>query len=65
MKWTSVVAFCLFKFKGNLAYEAVGNYPAEDFFSVDQSSGRVSLIRDLKTDPSGLQTYTVSIFALG
>ena len=64
MKWTSLIC-SFFKFKGNLTYEAVGNYPAEDYFSVDQSSGRVSLIRDLKTDPSGLQTYTVSIFALG
>lgn len=47
--------------KGNLTYESIGMYPAEDYFSVDPSSGRVSLIRDLKSDPSGLQTYTLRV----
>lgn len=45
-----------------MTYESIGMYPAEDYFSVDPSSGTVSLIRDLKSDPSGLQTYTVRTY---
>ncbi|XP_062579030.1 protocadherin Fat 3-like [Saccostrea cucullata] len=49
--------------KGDLTYEAIGMYPAEDYFSVNSSTGAVRLIRDLKTDPSGLTTYTLRVVA--
>ncbi|XP_062607122.1 protocadherin Fat 4-like, partial [Saccostrea cucullata] len=49
--------------QGDLTYEAIGMYPAEDYFSVNSSTGAVRLIRDLKTDPSGLTTYTLRVVA--
>ncbi|KAK3745550.1 hypothetical protein RRG08_040225, partial [Elysia crispata] len=48
---------------GNIRYEAVGNYPARSFFSVDAVSGVVTLTGDLINDPNKLTQYTLRVCA--
>lgn len=56
----SNVSWSFYLFQGNLRYELVGIYPAQDFFAVDPSSGEVSVIRNLTTDNFETMQYTVS-----
>ncbi|GFN79862.1 protocadherin fat 4 [Plakobranchus ocellatus] len=48
---------------GQIRYEAVGVYPAQSFFSVDESTGAISLTGDLRNDPLKLTQYTLRICA--
>lgn len=43
---------------GDIVYRVTGVVPAPTYFSVDESSGEITLVRDLTTDRSAM--YTVS-----
>ncbi len=49
---------CLFQ--GQMIYEAIGLYPAELYFTVEENSGQIKVIENIKEDPLRLSSYTVS-----
>ena len=48
--------------QGDLIYEIIGDYPGPDFFAIDESSGKLTLIQDLKADSLRSDKYLVSVF---
>ncbi|XP_041364043.1 protocadherin Fat 4-like [Gigantopelta aegis] len=48
---------------GRLHYESVGVYPATTFFTVNELTGNVYLVRSLLTDSLLLRSYTLKIVA--
>ena len=55
-----LIAICTFFLQSNLQYQILGQYPAPDFFSIDQSTGVIYISRDLRLDSLQLATYNVS-----
>ena len=49
-----------FSFQGDLRYSIVGDYPAPNFFKINQNDGRIFLSSDLKNDSLKLTNYNVS-----
>ncbi|KAH9514461.1 hypothetical protein Btru_025318 [Bulinus truncatus] len=49
--------------KGYIQYELVGLYPAQSYFSVNSTTGDISLIRSLMLDPLSQSSYTLRIEA--
>ena len=37
----------------------IGDYPSESLFTINSTTGRISLARDIKADPEQLSSYTV------
>ena len=50
-------SFC----QGDLVYAITGNYPAQDFFGINERDGRISVIKNLKEDVARANQYTVSL----
>ncbi|XP_060080745.1 protocadherin Fat 4-like, partial [Ylistrum balloti] len=48
---------------GEIMYETVGDYPAQSFFGVNNKSGEVTIIRDLRQDGLNLLSYTLKVVA--
>ncbi|KAL5018741.1 hypothetical protein ScPMuIL_004463 [Solemya velum] len=48
---------------GQIVYEVVGNYPAQSFFRVDNTTGEIFISRDIRTDPQRLRFYNLRINA--
>ena len=44
-------------------YAITGNYPAQDFFGINERDGRISVIKNLKEDVARANQYIVSLFA--
>ena len=51
--------------KGSLLFEIVGLYPAQSFFSINASTGSVSVATDLRLDSLEAQQYIVGSNAFG
>ncbi|CAG5130538.1 unnamed protein product, partial [Candidula unifasciata] len=49
--------------EGQIVYQLTGVYPSPSFFSVNSSTGQISLISSLVTDPLNMSTYTLTIIA--
>lgn len=43
-----------------MVYEAIGVYPAPDYFAVESTNGTITVKRDVRNDVLNLGTYTVS-----
>ena len=50
--------------KGRIFYEVLGDYPAPSFFNVDNTTGEVRVVQDLRTDNLRLGSYTVSVIIM-
>ena len=48
---------------GTIFYEVTGEYPAPDFFEIDQTGGQVRITRDLSLDSLQLNSYTLMLKA--
>ncbi|KAJ8319080.1 hypothetical protein KUTeg_004171 [Tegillarca granosa] len=48
---------------GSIFYMMDGFYPAESLFSIDNTTGEIRLIKDLKTDSSQLPSYRLQLIA--
>ncbi|KAK3089813.1 hypothetical protein FSP39_006721 [Pinctada imbricata] len=49
--------------RGRIAYEAIGVYPAQSFFTVDNVDGRIRLIQTLANDGLYRTSYTLRVIA--
>ena len=47
--------------QGRIYYESVGDYPAQSFFRVQNTSGAINVIQDLRQDNLRLSSYLVRI----
>lgn len=54
-----VVVYCQ---QGRITYAAQGYYPADAFFTVNETSGVITLTKSLTSDPDLLQSYRVRYF---
>ena len=45
-------------------YAITGNYPAQDFFGINERDGRISVIKNLKEDVARANQYVVSYFCV-
>lgn len=45
--------------QGRIYYESVGDYPAQSFFRVQNTSGAINVIQDLRQDNLRLNSYLV------
>ena len=50
--------------RGQIVYEVVGEYPGDNFFGVNSTTGQVYIITNLMDDALARSLYTVSIFHL-
>ena len=50
----------LFHFQGELVYAIIGDYPAPDFFAVNEKNGEITVTQDLKMDSLRSGIYVVS-----
>lgn len=46
-------------FQGRIYYESIGDYPAQSFFVVQNTSGAISVTQDLRQDNLRLNSYLV------
>ncbi|VDH99244.1 protocadherin Fat 4, partial [Mytilus galloprovincialis] len=49
--------------KGSMVYEAIGVYPAPDYFTVESTNGTITVKRDVRNDVLNLETYTLKVVA--
>lgn len=49
-------------FQGSLVYESIGLYPAQSFFTVNRTTGLITLTQSLKNDGFARDTYTVNLY---
>ncbi len=47
-----------------MRYKITGEYPAPDFFGINERTGAIYISRDLRLDSLQLNSYTVSQFIL-
>ena len=47
-------------FQGDLVYAITGTYPAQDFFSINERDGRITVLKNLKEDVARADKYIVS-----
>ncbi|GFN78435.1 protocadherin fat 4, partial [Plakobranchus ocellatus] len=48
---------------GFILYQAIGVYPANEFFDINAITGVVSVIKSLESDPLGATSYTLRVIA--
>ena len=49
-------------FQYSLVYEIIGEYPAQSFFGINNATGQISVIQDLRLD--GLQTTQYKVLTI-
>ncbi len=47
-------------FQAQMRYKITGDYPAPDFFGINERTGAIYISRDLRLDSLQLNSYTVS-----
>ena len=47
--------------QGTFQYQLIGLYPANQYFSIDGTTGIIRIINQLRNDPLHLMSYTVSL----
>ena len=46
-------------FQGMIMYEVNGNFPADDFFRINATTGQICVNKDLKLDTNAREQYEV------
>ncbi len=55
------VRMCDVVFQGEMRYMLVGDYPAQDFFSIHPQNSQLRVVKNLKADSLRSAKYVVSI----